>query len=135
MSDSLDRILRPAFEAGADPESLFMPVGGLRYSRQFGREGPIPDLTRDMTLARDSTYLSRVFATPPGGRLAPLTGNLGTLYAVVDTVIVLPPSEFAKHRDALLHELVDERVEAWTARLRSKAPIRIHRKDLRALLE
>lgn len=135
LSDSLDHALRPAYEAGADPESLFMPVGGLRYSRQFGREGPIPDLSRDMTLARDSTYLSRVFATPPGGRLVPLSGNLGTLYAVVDTVIVLPPSEFAKHRDALLHELIDERVEAWTVRLRSKAPIRIHRKDLRALLE
>jgi len=135
LADSLDHALRPAFEAGADPESLFMPVGGLRYSRQFGREGPIPDLSRDMSLARDSTYLSRVFATAPGGRLPPLSGSLGTLYAVVDTVIVLPPSEFAKHRDQLLHELVDERVEAWTARLRSKAPIRIHRKDLRAFLE
>jgi ribosomal protein L29 len=59
---------------------------------------------------------------------------MGTLYAVVDTVIVLPQAEFAKNRDALLHELVDQRVEAWTDRLRSKAPIRIHRKDLRALL-
>jgi parvulin-like peptidyl-prolyl isomerase len=134
VADSLDQILRAAFGGGADPETLFLPVGGLRLSRQFGRQGPIPDLARDASLARDSTYLSRVFATEAGGRLPPFKGNSGTLYAVVDTVIVLPPAEFAKNRDALLHELIDQRVEAWTARLRSKAPIRIHRKDLRAAL-
>ena len=134
LADSVDGIVRTAFEAGADPDSLFVPFGGLRFSRQFGREGPIPDLSRDPSLARDSTYLSRVFASQPGGRLPPLKGNIGTLYAVVDTVAVLPPEEFAKHRDTLLRELIDQRVEAWTQRLRSKAPIRIHRKDLRAQL-
>ena len=66
--------------------------------------------------------------------LPPIRGSMGTLYAVVDTVEVQPPAEFAKHRDTLLRELVDQRVEAWTQRLRSKAPIRIHRKELRAQL-
>ncbi len=133
-ADSLDQILRPAFEGGADPETLFVPVGGLKFSKQFGRQGPIPDFARDPSLARDSTYISRVFSTEPGGRLPPLKGNTGILYAVVDTVIVLPPGDFAKHRDSLIRELIDQRVEAWTLRLRSKAPIRIHRKDLRAQL-
>lgn len=134
IADSLDALLGKAYEAGADPESLFVAFGGLKVSRQFGRQGPIPDLARDPSLARDSTYLSRIFAAESGARLPPLRGSIGTLYAVVDTVSILPPTEFAKHRDELLHELVDERVDAWTARLRSKAPIRIHRKDLRALL-
>jgi len=134
IADSLDTRYRAAFQAGADPESLFLPLGGLRMSRQFGREGPIPDLSRDPALARDSTFLSRVFASERGKALPPTRGNMGTLYAVVDSVSILPASEFAKHRDALLRELVDQRVEAWTQRLRAKAPIRIHRKDLRAQL-
>jgi parvulin-like peptidyl-prolyl isomerase len=134
IADSLDTHYRAAFQAGADPESLFMPLGGLRVSRQFGREGPIPDLSRDPALAKDSTFLSKVFASEKGKPLPPVRGATGTLYAVVDSVSILPPSEFAKHRDALLRELVDQRVEAWTQRLRSKAPIRIHRKELRAQL-
>lgn len=134
IADSLDSRYRAAFLAGANPESLFESFGGLRVSRQFGREGPIPDLSRDPALGRDSTFLSRVFASERGTPLPPIRGNLGTLYAVVDSVAILPATEFAKHRDSLLRELVDQRVEAWTQRLRSKAPIRIHRKDLRAAL-
>ena len=134
VADSLDARYRAAYLAGANPESLFVALGGLRVSKQFGREGPIPDLSRDPALARDSTFLSRVFASEPGTPLPPIRGNMGTLYAVVDTVEIQPPGEFAKHRDTLLRELVDQRVEAWTQRLRTKAPIRIHRKDLRAQL-
>jgi hypothetical protein len=134
IADSLDARYRAAFLAGANPESLFVALGGLRASRQFGREGPIPDLSRDPALARDSTFLSRVFASEPGTPLPPIRGNLGTLYAVVDSVQIQPPAEFAKHRDTLLRELVDQRVEAWTLRLRAKAPIRIHRKEIRAQL-
>ncbi len=134
IADSLDATYRTAYDAGADPETLFLAIGGLKISRQFGRRGPIPDLARDASLARDSTYLSRIFASESGARLPPIRGTIGTLYAVVDSVSILPPGEFAKHRDELLHELVDERVDAWTARLRSRAPIRIHRKDLRASL-
>ncbi|HKW50394.1 MAG TPA: peptidylprolyl isomerase, partial [Candidatus Eisenbacteria bacterium] len=134
LADSLDARYRAAYLAGANPESLFVALGGLRVSKQFGREGPIPDLSRDPALARDSTFLSRVFASERGTPLPPIRGAMGTLYAVVDTVEVQPPAEFAKHRDTLLRELVDQRVEAWTQRLRAKAPIRIHRKDLRAQL-
>ena len=134
VADSLDARYRAAFTAGANPESLFVALGGLRVSKQFGREGPIPDLTRDPALARDSTFLSRVFASEPGTPLPPIRGTMGTLYAVVDTVEIQPPAEFAKHRDTLLREIVDQRVEAWTQRLRAKAPIRIHRKELRAQL-
>jgi parvulin-like peptidyl-prolyl isomerase len=134
VADSLDARYRAAFLAGASPESLFVGLGGLRVSKQFGREGPIPDLSRDPALARDSTFLSRVFSSEPGTPLPPIRGSMGTLYAVVDTVEVQPPAEFAKHRDTLLRELVDQRVEAWTQRLRAKAPIRIHRKELRAQL-
>ena len=81
-------------------------------------------------MARDSTYISKVFASKPGTVLPPLKGNSGTLYAVVDAVAVLPASEFAKQRDALLREIVEQRVDAWTERLRSKAPIKILKKDL-----
>ena len=134
IADSLDLRFRAALRADQDLETLFIPLGGLRQSRQFGRSGPIPDLARDPGLARDSTYLAGVFAGKAGAVLPPLAGRMGTLYAKIDTVIVLPPSEFAKGRDALLRELIDERVEAWTARLRAKAPIRLHRRDLQALL-
>ena len=134
MADSLDLRLRAALQAGQDLEALFIPLGGLRVSKQFGRSGPVPDLSRDPSMARDSTFLASVFASKPGTVLPPLSGRIGTLYAKVDTVIVLPPSEFAKRRDTLLRELIDERIEAWTARLRAKAPIRMHRRDLQALL-
>jgi parvulin-like peptidyl-prolyl isomerase len=134
VADSLDQRFRAAVKAGQDLDGLFIPLGGLRTSRQFGRSGPIPDLSRDPALARDSTFLATVFGSKPGTVLPPREGRVGTLYAKVDTVIVLPPSEFAKRRDTLLRELIDERIEAWTARLRSKAPIRMHRRDLQSLL-
>lgn len=134
LAEALETSIREALRAGADPESVFVGLGGLRVSRQFGRRGPIPDLLRDPALARDSTYLETIFASKPGTLLPPLRGSSGTLYAVVDTVSVLPPQEFAKHRDTLFREVIEERVNAWTDRLRSKAPIRIHRKELRALL-
>ena len=134
VADSLDSRFRAAVKSGQDLEALFIPFGGLRTSRQFGRSGPIPDLSREPALARDSTLLASVFASKPGTVLPPLAGRIGTLYAKVDTVVVLPPSEFAKRRDTLLRELIDERIEAWTARLRSKAPIRMHRRDLQSLL-
>jgi len=130
IADSLDARCREAVRGGADPESLFVEFGGLRPSKSFGREGPIPDLTKDPGMARDSTYISKVFASKPGTVLPPLKGNSGTLYAVVDAVAVLPASEFAKQRDALLREIVEQRVDAWTERLRSKAPIKILKKDL-----
>lgn len=132
LADSLDAEFRSAIQAGADPETLFIALGGLRVSRQFGRQGPIPDFSRDPGMSRDSTYIDRIFSAKAGTVLQPLKGNLGTLYGVVDSVSILPPADFAKHRDELLRELVDQRIEAWTARLRAKAPIRIYRKDLQA---
>jgi len=133
IADSLDARYREAVRGGADPESLFVAFGGLRPSKSFGKEGPIPDLSRDPGLGRDSTYLSRIFTSKPGTVLPPIKGNTGTLYGVVDAVSVLPPTEFAKQRDALLREIVEQRVDAWTERLRSKAPIKILKKDLAAL--
>jgi PPIC-type PPIASE domain/SurA N-terminal domain len=134
LADSLNGVVRAALRAGEEVETLAARFGGLRVSRLFGREGPIPDFQRDPALARDSTYLSLVFSSKPGAPLPPLEGSTGMLYAVVDTVAILSPSEFAKQRDALQRELVDERIDAWTARLRAKAPIRMHRRELQALL-
>ena len=55
--------LRAAHKEGADPETLFVAFGGLRPSKPFGRQGPIPDFQKDAVLGRDSTYLARVFAS------------------------------------------------------------------------
>lgn len=134
IADSLDTRIREALTKGADVESLLVPFGGLKSSRPFSRLGPVPDLARDPSLARDSTYLEKVFSSPPGTVLPPLKGSIGTLYATVESVTTPPESEFTRRRNDLWHEIVDERIEAWTARLRSRATVQIHRKDLRALL-
>jgi parvulin-like peptidyl-prolyl isomerase len=134
-ADSLNLRYTPAVQAGASLDSLFLPFGGLRTSKQFTRPGPIPDLVRDPALARDSTYLAKVFSSRRGAVLPPLKGSMGTLYSEVDSLSILPASEFSKRREALLHEVIDERVEAWTERLRSRAEIQIDRKDIAALLE
>jgi parvulin-like peptidyl-prolyl isomerase len=134
LADSLNGVVRAALKSGESVETLAVRFGGLRTSRMFGREGPIPDFQRDAALARDSTYLALVFSAKPGAALPPLEGTTGTLYAVVDTVAVPSPGEFAKQRDALQRELVEERIDAWTARLRAKAEIRMNRRELQALL-
>lgn len=134
LADSLNGIVRASLKSGESVETIAARFGGLRQSRLFGRQGPIPDFARDAALAKDSTYLELVFSSKPGAALPPLQGGMGTLYAVVDTVSVPPPTDFAKQRDALHRELVDERIDAWTARLRSKAEIKIHRRELQALL-
>jgi len=134
VSDSLNGVVRAELKSGAGLESLSLRFGGLRTSRMFGREGPIPDFQRDPALAKDSTYLSLVFSSKPGTALPPIDGLSGTLYAVVDTVVILPASDFAKQRDTLHRELTEERIDAWTSRLRAKATIRMNRKELQALL-
>jgi hypothetical protein len=48
----------------------------------------------------------------------------------VDTVVATTPADFAKARASLRQEIMDQRSEAWTARLRSRAKIEIYRKDL-----
>ena len=134
LADSLNGVVRAALKSGESVEAVAVRFGGLRVSRMFGREGPIPDFSRDQALAKDSTYLALVFTSKPGAALPPLEGSMGTMYAVVDTVSVLSPADFAKQRDALHRELVETRIDAWTARLRSKAEIKIHRRELQALL-
>ena len=133
-ADSINVRLRAALRDGADPETLFVAFGGLRPSKSFGRQGPIPDFQKDPVLGRDSTYLARIFASKPKTVLPPITGGSGTLYGVVESVTIPPASEFAKQRDTLLREVLDERIDAWTGRLRAKAPIRMNRKDLQALV-
>lgn len=133
-ADSINVRLKAALREGADPETLFVAFGGLRPSKSFGRQGPIPDFQKDAVLGRDSTYIARVFGSKPKTVLPPLTGSSGTLYGVVDTVTIPAASEFARQRDALLRQVLDERIDAWTGRLRTKAPIRMNRKDLQALL-
>ncbi|HKO22283.1 MAG TPA: peptidyl-prolyl cis-trans isomerase [Candidatus Eisenbacteria bacterium] len=133
-ADSLNTRFKAALREGADPETLFVAYGGLRPSKSFGRQGPIPDFQKDAVLGRDSTYLARIFASKPKAVLPPLTGSSGTLYGVVDTVTIPAASEFARQRDALLRQVLDERIDAWTGRLRTKAPIRMNRKDLQALV-
>jgi hypothetical protein len=134
IADSLDQRIRDAVSRGADPESIFVLLGGMRVSKAFGRLGPIPDLTRDAAVARDSTFLNRIFTGRPGTVLPPIRTSYGTLYAIVETVTAPAPSEFARRRDELWHELVDQRAAAWTDRLRSRATIQILRRDLKALL-
>ena len=133
-ADSLNVRLKAAVREGADPETLFVAFGGLRPSKSFGRQGPIPDFQRDQALSRDSTYLARIFASKPKTVLPPITGSSGTLYGVVESVTIPAASEFARQRDALLRDVLDERIDAWTGRLRTKAPIRMNRKDLQALV-
>ena len=134
QADSLNEVVRTALKSGESLEALALRFGGLRTSRMFGREGPIPDFQRDPAMARDSTYLSLVFSSKPGTALPPIDGASGTLYAVVDTVAILPASDYAKQRDALHRELTEERINAWTSRLRAKAAIRMNRRELQALL-
>ncbi len=131
VADSLDASIRASLRAGADLESLLVPLGGLRTSRFFGRMGPIPDFSRDSLLARDTTLIEEAFSSKPGAALVPRSGALGVLYAVVDTVVATSAADFAKARASLRQEMMDRRSEAWTARLRSRAKIEIHRKDLK----
>jgi len=133
-ADTLNVRFKTAVREGADPETLFVAFGGLRPSKSFGRQGPIPDFQRDQVLGRDSSYLARVFTSKPKTVLPPLTGPSGTLYGVVESVTIPAASEFARQRDALLRDVLDERIDAWTGRLRAKAPIRMNRKDLQALV-
>ncbi|HET9250492.1 MAG TPA: peptidyl-prolyl cis-trans isomerase [Candidatus Eisenbacteria bacterium] len=133
-ADSLNAVVRAALKSGESLESVALRFGGLRTSRLFGREGPIPDFQRDQALARDSTYLSLVFSSKPGAALPPIEGATGTLYAVVDTVAILPANDYAKQRDTLHRELTEQRIDAWTARLRAKATIRMNRRELQSLL-
>ncbi|HET9951220.1 MAG TPA: peptidyl-prolyl cis-trans isomerase [Candidatus Eisenbacteria bacterium] len=133
LSDSLAAGMREALAAGADLESLAVVHGGLRLSKPFGRSGPIPDLARDATLGRDSLYLERVFAAKPGAQLAPLQGTSGTLFARVESITEPPAADYAKRRDEIHREIVEQRTEAWTDRLRSRATITIERADLRGL--
>jgi hypothetical protein len=133
IADSLTLRMREAVAAGADLDSLAVVYGGLRLSKPFGRTGPIPDLARDATLARDSLFLERVFAAKPGATLPPLLGSSGTLFSILDTLVEPPPADYAKRRDELHREIVDQRTEAWTDRLRSRATIAIERPDLRGL--
>jgi parvulin-like peptidyl-prolyl isomerase len=132
VADSIDAVLRSALSKGGDLDSLLVRLGGLRPSKPFGPRGPIPDLARDPAAARDSSFLARVFSSKAGAVLPPLTTALGTVYSVVDTIIPAPPSEFAKARASLRREILDERVETWTDRLRSRARIEIYRKELRS---
>jgi parvulin-like peptidyl-prolyl isomerase len=129
--DSIDVHLRASLRAGADLESLLVPLGGLRPTRPFSQGGPIPDLNRDPVAARDSAFLARIFSSKPGAALPPLSTADGPLYAVVDSLSTPPASEFAKARVGLREDLLDQRIEAWTARLRSRARVEIYRKDLR----
>jgi hypothetical protein len=131
-ADSIDAELRSALKKGADLETLLVPLGGLRESRPFGPGGPVPDLMRDPAVARDSLLLARVFSMKPGTVLPPMATSLGTLYAIVDTITPAPASEYAKARASIRREILDERTETWTARLRSRARIEIYRKDLRS---
>jgi parvulin-like peptidyl-prolyl isomerase len=138
LADSVAAHWREAFSgaSGAVPDldSLAVPYGGLRLSKPFGRSGPIPDLARDGALGRDSLYLERIFASKPGDLLPPLQGSSGTLFARVETVGEAPASEFAKRRDELRREMLEQRMEAWAERLRSRASVTIRRPDLRRLL-
>ncbi|HKQ19957.1 MAG TPA: peptidyl-prolyl cis-trans isomerase [Candidatus Eisenbacteria bacterium] len=134
IADSLDQRIRESISRGADPESIFISLGGMKVSKPFGRLGPIPDLTRDAAVGRDSVYLGRIFSGRPGTVLPPVRGSYGTLYAIVESVKSPAPTEFARRRDELWHELVDQRAAAWTDRLRSRASIRVLRPDLKSLL-
>ena len=74
-----------------------------------------------------------VFAAKPGTRLPLLQGSSGTLFANVESVSEPPAADYAKRRDELHREIVEQRVAAWTERLRSRAVVTITRADLRRL--
>lgn len=128
-----NRDVRARLAAGADLDSTFIVHGGLRPSKAFGRSGPIPDFARDPSIGRDSVYLETVFASKPGATLPPLEGSIGTLYAKVESLTDPSPTEYAKRRDELRRELLEQRTEAWTERLRARATVAIHRADLKGL--
>ena len=130
VADSIDTTIRRALRSGGNLETLAVPLGGLRVSRLFPRHGPVPELVRDSVLARDSTLYREIFASRPGTVLPPRRGELGTLYAVVDSVIVSDAKDYAQHRQELRREILDQRSAAWTERLRSRAKIELYRKDL-----
>jgi hypothetical protein len=133
LADERNREVRARLAAGADLDSIFLVYGGLRSSKAFGRSGPIPDFARDPSIGRDSVYLETIFASKPGTTLPPLEGSSGTLYATVETLTDPSPTEYAKRRDELRRELLEQRVEAWTERLRARATVAIHRADLKGL--
>jgi parvulin-like peptidyl-prolyl isomerase len=133
VADSLDETIRAAVARGEDIEAIADGMGGMRSSRPFGRLGPILELARDPGLARDSTLLDRIFSSKPGRALPPVKSTLGTVYIVVESVTAPPAADFARRREEVWREIVDQRIEAWTARLRSRATVTLYRKDLRAL--
>jgi parvulin-like peptidyl-prolyl isomerase len=133
-ADSIDQEIRQAVAKGGDLESLFERFGGMRTSRPFPRSGPIQELVRDPSVARDSTLLDRIFSARPGKVLPPIKSSLGTVYLMVENVTVPPASDFARRRDEVWREIVDQRIEAWTARLRSRAKVTLYKKDLQSLL-
>ena len=134
LADERNREIRARVAAGADLDSIFLVYGGLRPSKPFGRSGPIPEFARDPSIGRDSVYLETLFASKPGATLPPLSGASGTLYAEVETLTDPSPTEYAKRRDELRRELLEQRIEAWTERLRSRATVAIHRADLKGLV-
>jgi parvulin-like peptidyl-prolyl isomerase len=133
-ADSVDQEIRQAVAKGADPEALFERFGGMRTSKPFQRYGPIQEFIRDPAVARDSTLLERIFTSRPGKTLSPIKSSLGTIYMVVESVTAPPASEFARRRDEVWREIVDQRIEAWTARLRAKAKVTLYKKELQSLL-
>jgi hypothetical protein len=107
----------------------------MRMSRPFARSGPIPDFKdRDPRVASDSVLLERIFTSRPGKVLPPVKSSMGTIYMIVESVTVPPAVDFARHRDEVWRDIVDRRIEAWTARLRSRAQVVVYRKDLKSLL-
>jgi hypothetical protein len=134
IADSIAVRLRESLAAGADLESISVAFGGLRTTRPFGRSGPIPDFARDATLGRDSLFLERIFAAKPGASLPPIAGASGTLFSKLESLVEPAPADYAKRRDELRREILEQRMEAWGDRLRSRATVTITRPDLRALI-
>lgn len=135
LADSLDQRLREAIARGENVEPLFDGMGGMRVSRPFSRSGPIPDFRdRDPRVASDSVLLERIFTSRPGRILPPVKSSMGTIYMIVESVSVPPAVDFARHRDEVWRDIMDRRIEAWTARLRSRAQVIVYRKDLKSLL-
>jgi len=135
LADSVDQKLREAVAHGENVEALFDGLGGMRMSRPFARSGPIPDFKdRDPRVASDSVLLERIFTSRPGKVLPPVKSSMGTIYMIVESVTVPPAVDFARHRDEVWRDIVDRRIEAWTARLRSRAQVVVYRKDLKSLL-
>ena len=131
VADSIQAALERELKAGADLETVALPLGGLKLSRTFPRRGPVPELARDSILARDSSFYREVFSARPGAILRPRHGAMGTLFAVVDSVSSLGPNQYAEHREELREEIFEQRTAAWTDRLRARARIQLFRKDLK----